>query len=305
MNKDNWQCLGDKYRIKNFPSFLSLLVMSMTSNPVVEIPGDKNNFLIVGNPTIPPFMYDSIQWNLGRLLDAEKEAISVANIIGTIPILREQATKQSVLNRLRSAKVIHLATHGSASPSFLAFASSVPVSKPGLAEVRHILIFPEEIEKLNISPSLVVLSSCDLAQDQMEAEGVIGMANAFLSAGAHSVLVSLWRVPDESANIFMHYFYQFLANGLPSYEALERSKQCLRCFLKYSHYVYWSIYKIIGEEVTFHKDPHTLFPIQKMLGEVSIFPRQQHVKYIEESLLDVKNKIFMDVQVCFQLLKLQ
>ena len=299
MNKENWQFFGDKYRIRIVPSFLSLLVMSMTSNPVVEVPGDKSDFLIVGNPTIPPFMYDSTQWNLGRLPYAEKEAISVANIIGTVPVLREQATKQSVLYRLRSAKVIHLATHGSASAMFLAFTSSFPVSKSGLAEKEHILIFPKEIETLNISPALVVLSSCDSARGQVKAEGVIGMARAFLSAGAHSVLVSLWRVPDESANIFMQFFYQFLVNGLPSLEALQRSMQCLRCFLKYSHYVHWSGFQIIGKEVTFHKDPQAYFPIQKMLGEVSIFPRQQHVKSIEESLLGVKNKIFTDVQVCF------
>ena len=67
MNKNNWQCFGDKYRIRIVPSFLSLLVMSMTSNPIVEIPRDKSDFLIVGNPTIPPFMYDSTQWTLGRL----------------------------------------------------------------------------------------------------------------------------------------------------------------------------------------------------------------------------------------------
>ena len=194
MNKHNWQFFGDKYRIRIVPSFLSLLVMSMTSNPVVEIPGDKSDFLIVGNPTIPPFMYDSVQWNLGRLPYAEKEAILVANIMETIPLLREQATKQSVLYRLRSAKVIHLATHGSASAGFLIFTSSFPVSKSGLAEKEHILIFPNEIETLNISPALVVLSSCDSARGQVKAEGVIGMARAFLSAGAHSVLVSLWRV---------------------------------------------------------------------------------------------------------------
>ena len=303
MNKDNWQCFGDKYRIRIVPSFLSLLVMSLTSNPVVELPGDKNDFLIVGNPTIPPFMYDSKRWNLPRLPHAEKEAISVANIIRTVPVLREQATKQSVLYWLRSAKVIHLATHGSASPGFLTFASSFPVSDSGLADKEHILIFPEEIETLNISPALVVLSSCDSGQGQMEAEGVIGMARAFLSAGAHSVLVSLCTVKDESANIFMQYFYQFLVNGLPSLEALQRSMQCLRCFLKYSHYVHWSGFQIIGKEVTFHKDPHAHFPIQKMLGEVSIFPRQ-HVKSIEENLLGVKNKTFTDVQVCFQLFKI-
>ena len=303
MNKENWQCFGDKYRIRIVPSFLSLLVMSMTSNPVIEVLEDKSDFLIVGNPTIPPFMYNSKWWNLPRLPYAEKEAISVANIIGTIPVLREQATKQNVLYQLRSAnhEVIHLATHGSASPDFLAFASSFPVSKSGLAEKEHILIFPGEIETLNISPALVVLSSCDSARGQVKADGVIGMARAFLSAGAHSVLASLCRTPDKSANIFMQFFYQFLANGLPSLEALQRSMQCLRCFLKYSRYVHWSGFQIIGKEVTFHKDPHAHFPIQKMLGEISIFPRQQHVKSIEESLLGVKNNNFTDVQVCFSL----
>ena len=272
--------------------------MSMTSNPVVEIPGDRSNFLIAGNPTIPPFMYDSVQWNLGRLPYAEKEAISVASIIETIPVLREQATKQSILYQLRSAKVIHLATHGSASAGFLAFTSSFPLSKSGLAEKEHILIFPKEIETLNISPALVVLSSCDSARGQVKVEGVIGMVRAFLSAGAHSVLVSLWRVPDESANIFMQFFYQFLVNGLPSLQALQRSMQCLRCFLKYSHYVHWSGFQIIRKEVTFHKNASAVFPIERMLGEVSIFPRQ-HVKSIEENLLGVKKKVFTDVQVCF------
>ena len=298
MNKSNWQFFGDKYRVI-VPSFLSLLVMSVTGNPVVEIPGDKSDFLLVGNPTIPPFMYDSTQWNLERLPHAEEEAISIASILGTVPVLREQATKQNVLYRLRSAKVIHLATHGSGSAGFLALASSFPVSKSGLAEQEHVLIFPKEIESLNISPALVVVSSCDSAPGQVKTEGVIGVARAFLSAGAHSVLVSLWTVPDESANIFMQFFYQFLVDELPTLQALQRSMQCLRCFTKYSHYVHWSGFQIIGKEVTFCKSSHAHFPIQRLLGEVSIFPRQL-VKDIEESLL-VKNKIFTDIQVCLML----
>ena len=294
MNKHNWQFFGDKYRIRVVPSFLSLLVMSMSNNPVINIPGDKNDFLIVGNPAIPPFMHDSIQWNLGRLPYAEKEAMSVASILGTVPVLREQATKHSVLYRLRSAKVIHLATHGSAFAGFLAFTSSFPVSKTGLAEPEHILLFPKEIETLNISPALVVLSSCDSARGQVKAEGVVGMARAFLSAGAQSVLVSLWKVPDESANIFMQFFYQFMVNGLPSLQALQRSTQCLRCFAKYSQYVHWSGFQIIGKEVRFSQ---AQFPIKKLLGETSMFPRQ-YVKNIEENLLGNQRKIYTDVQVC-------
>ena len=156
-------------------------------------------------------------------------------------------------------------------------------------------MFPKEIETLNISPAL---SSCDSARGQLKAEGVIGMARAFLSAGAHSVLLPLWKVPDESANIFMQFFYQFLVNGLPSLKALQRSMQCLRCFVKYSHYVHWSGFQIIGKEITFFRNPDTRFPIQKLLGEVSVFPRE-YVRNIEENLLSTKNKIFSDIQVCF------
>ena len=39
----------------------------------------------------------------------------------------------------------------------------------------------------------------------MKAEGIIGMARAFLSAGAHLVLVLLWKVPDESAHMFINF----------------------------------------------------------------------------------------------------
>ena len=263
MNKENWQFFGDKYRIRIVPSFLSLLVMSMTGNPVVEVPGDNSDFLIVGNPTIPPFMYNSTQWNLGRLPYAEKEAISVANIIGTVPVLREQATKQSVLYRLRSAKVIHLATHGSASAMFLAFTSSFPISKSGLAEKEHILIFPKEIETLNISLALVVLSSCDSARGQVKAEGVIGMARAFLSAGAHSVLVSLWRVPDESANIFMQFFYQFLVNGLPSLAALQRSMHVYDVFSNI-HIMFIGLdFRSLEKKLPFTRIPMLIFPSRK------------------------------------------
>ncbi|XP_065893671.1 tetratricopeptide repeat protein 28-like isoform X2 [Dysidea avara] len=296
INKQNWEFFGDRFRIRIIPSFLSQLVMSVSGDPVVEIPGNRSDFLVVGNPTIPAFEYDSVQWNLGRLPYAEKEAVSVADIIGTTAVLREQATKQSVLYRLRSAKIIHLATHGSAIAGFLAFASSFPVPKSGIADTEHILIFPKEVETLNISPALVVLSSCDSGRGQVKAEGVIGMARAFLSAGAQSVLVSLWRVPDESAHIFMQYFYQFLVNGLPSFHALQRSMQSLRCFHKYSHFVHWSGFQIIGKEITLHKSSNSQFPILKMIGEASIFPRQI-VKDIAENLLGLSTKSHSDIQL--------
>ena len=93
INKDNWEFFGDRFRIKVVPSILSLLVISITSDPIVDVPGDKSDFLVVGNPTIPALVHDTVQWNLGRLPFAKKEALNVASILGTTPVLREQATK--------------------------------------------------------------------------------------------------------------------------------------------------------------------------------------------------------------------
>jgi len=187
--------------------------MSVTSYPIVELPGDKSDFLVVGNPTIPAFIHDAIQWNLDRV-------------------------------RVPS---IHLNTQ---------------VRRRAYFDISH------EIETLSISPALVVLSSCDSGRGQVKAEGVIGMARAFLSAGAYSVLVSLWRVSDESANVFMQqYFYQYLVNSLPSFKALQRSMQRMRCFHKYSHFVSWSRFHIIGKKL--HSSVQ--FPIDEFLGETHIF----------------------------------
>jgi len=86
-------------------------------------------------------------------------------------------------------------------------------------------------------------------------------------------------------------------NGLPSFHALQRSMQSLRCFHKYSHFVHWSGFHIIGKEITLHKNTNIEFPIQQLLGEASIFPRQM-VKVIAENLLGSSTKSHSDVQVC-------
>jgi len=196
----------------------------------------------------------------------------VASILGTTPVLREQATKQILY---KSAKIIHLATHGSASAGFLII---IPNTQIRFSRYRAHFDISNEIETLNISPALVVLSSCDSLRGQVKAEGVIGMARAFLSTGAHSVLVSLWRVPDE----IIQYFYQFLVNDLPSFQALQRSMQCMRCFHKYSHFVHWSGFHIIGKEITLRKNTSAQFPIDELLGETTVFP-QPSVKRLKKA----------------------
>ena len=217
----------------------------------VTVPVDNQQMLcVVGNPTTPTFTYNNEEWNLGKLPHATREAEWVTHILNCTPILHEQATKTAVMMRIMNAKVIHLATHGSASAGFLAF-TGMSTSFNGPMESKNVLIYPEEIEKLNITPALVVLSSCDSGRGIVKADGIQGMARAFILAGAQAVLNTLWRVPDESAYIFTQLLYQYLADRMKGTEHLYKSILSIRRFSKYLQYIHWSGYQLTGREVQF------------------------------------------------------
>ena len=276
LDKERSEVFGDRYRIRIYPSILSLQMINMVhTDTVVQISRNERDCVVVGNPKIPPFIHDNTQWNLGRLPYAEVEAKRVASILSMTPLVREHATKQGVLYRIRNAKIIHIATHGSGYTGFLAFSSSFPISKDGCAKPEEILIYPSDIEALNISSALVVLSSCQANRVSSSTDGVMGMAGAFLRAGAHSVLVSSFSVADESICVFMELFYQFLMDGLSNSRALQRTMQCMRCMRRFCGYNHWAGFQLIGKDISiFQKTDHYPMLSIKQLGETSVFPRE-------------------------------
>ena len=85
----------------------------------------------------------------------------------------------------------------------------------------------------------------------VKADGILGMARAFILAGAQAVLTTLWRVPDESASVFMQFFYQYLMEGHRASVSLQKAILSVRCFLKYSQYIHWSGYQLTGRKIQF------------------------------------------------------
>ena len=83
----------------------------------------------------------------------------------------------------------------------------------------------------------------------MKGEGVVGIARAFLAAGARSVLVTLWAIDDEATMVFMKSFYQHLKDGKTASAAVEQSMKCLRESEKYSEMRYWAPFQLIGDDV--------------------------------------------------------
>ena len=298
LNKETGKFWGDEYYFQIMPSLLTMGILDQLPTVSVSIPVQHQQMLcVVGNPTIPRFKFNNDEWDLGKLPHATKEAEWVSHILQCKPILHEQATKDAVMMRLMNAKVIHLATHGSAAAGFLAFAG-MNSSTNEAVDSRKVLIYPHEVESLNISPALVVLSSCDSGRGVFKADGIQGMARAFILAGAQAVLTALWRVPDESACIFMQFFYEYLVDGLRGTEALHKAILSLRCFSKYSQYIHWSGYQLTGREFQFdinHSSARA--ELTTRLGASSVFPRLEILNNLKNALIN-NPRPPSDVQVC-------
>jgi CHAT domain-containing protein len=61
---------------------------------------------------------------------------------------------------------------------------------------------------------LVVLSACDTALGQVHiGQGVMGLQRSFVVAGMDTLVMSLWRVPDEETAELMKVFYKEILMG--------------------------------------------------------------------------------------------
>ena len=83
----------------------------------------------------------------------------------------------------------------------------------------------------------------------MKGKGVVGIAHAFLAAGARSVLVALWAIDDEATMVFMKSFYQYLKEGNTTSAAIQQSVKSLRESEKFSEMRYWAPFQLIGDDM--------------------------------------------------------
>lgn len=173
----------------------------------------------------------------GPLPATREEAVQIAAMFGVAPVLGREASK-ATLSATRSPHVLHLATHGyflrrKAAPALAA----QPLLRSGLAlagaNLRNSavgLLTAEEVLSLDLRfTELLVLSACETALGEPEeGEALAGLARCFEAAGAKSVVVGLWRVPDAPTQELMVSFYKRLSAGEGRAEALRNAKLALR-----------------------------------------------------------------------------
>ena len=180
---------------------------------------------------------------------AEKEVQMIGQILQTEPLVGKQATKDQVLTLISSVALVHIAAHGKMETGEIVLAPNTTRSS-SIPDKEDYLLTMKDVLKTQIRARLVVLSCCHSAWGEVKAEGVVGIARAFLGAGARSVLVSLWAIDDEATMEFMEFFYRQLVNGRSASEALNKAMKSMRESDRFSAVKYWAPFVLIGDDVT-------------------------------------------------------
>ena len=245
LTDESGKCLSERFRIRIAPSLTTLKLIQ-------DSPLDyhsKTGALIVGDPEVGKVRYKGKRTNISRLPLAGKEAEMIGRLLGYQPLLGEQATKQAVLERLNSASLLHFAAHGDSDTGEIALAVNHTTANQ-LPQEEEYLLKMFDISKVQLRAKLVVLSCCHSGRGQIRAEGVVGIARAFLGSGARSVLVALWAIQDSATEQFMNRFYKYLVRGESASESLHQAMKWMRAN-GYYDVCQWAPFMLIGDNVTF------------------------------------------------------
>ncbi|MEE9425612.1 MAG: CHAT domain-containing tetratricopeptide repeat protein [Methylococcales bacterium] len=101
-----------------------------------------------------------------------------------------------------------------------------------------------EIAQLHLVANLVVLSACDTGQGRITGDGVVGLARSFMIAGANTVIVSLWAIPDAPTAELMVTFYQQLVKHGDKPRALREAM--LKTQKDHPDPLNWGAFTLIG-----------------------------------------------------------
>lgn len=226
--------LVEKHTILTAPA---IQVLDLTYQQRQKVRG--KDILVMGNPIMPKVGNPPVQ--LDPLKGAERETLAIAKFFKTKAITGKNATKAALKQQLSSAIIIHLATHGLFDTD-----KSIPTAI-ALAPTKNDdgLLTPGEIVDLSINAELVVLSACDTGRGAITGDGVVGLSRALISAGAPSVIVSLWAVPDTPTAELMTEFYQQWRQNPDKAVALRNAM--LKTMKKSSAPVNWAAFTLIGE----------------------------------------------------------
>ena len=182
----------------------------------------------------------------------------IGDMFGVLPWLKAAALEGRI-KAIKSPKILHIATHGfflknqKRNPTLASDASTRlsgpgmenPMLRSGLAlagaqtwleggdlpsEAEDGILTAEDVSGIDLlDTELVVISACQTGIGAVQVgEGVFGLRRAFVLAGAKTLIMSLWKVPDLATAILMERFYENLMHGNARGEALHGGQLYVR-----------------------------------------------------------------------------
>lgn len=212
--------------------------ISLLSRASVSAPPKKASLLLMGDAL-------SATPNFPALPQAGKEVVMVESYFPEnkrTVLTGAQATASHFLEgRPETFSYLHFATHGTASTA-RPLESAVILSPEG----DSYKLYARDIVHHPLHAYLVTISACNGAGMRTYAgEGLVGLAWAFLRAGAHNVIGGLWEVSDLSSPLLVDYLYRGLNEGKDPATALRDAKlSMLRSSGVFRKPFYWASFQL-------------------------------------------------------------
>lgn len=199
---------------------------------------DKEAHLVAfGNPGVDARL---------ALPGSEREVERIGALFaGATVYTQAAATKAQFRSSTATAGILHVAAHAEVDlvdPLQSRILLAPQGDDTGFMEAR-------EIYGLNMDKvSLITLSACESGLGRIaRGDEILGFTRSFLSAGAASLMVSLWPVEDNSTELLMTTMYGELARGTPAALAMQRAQLAVLARPRYAEPYFWAAFNLVGD----------------------------------------------------------
>jgi CHAT domain-containing protein len=176
---------------------------------------------------------------------AEREVNEVAGLFKQKQIyVQRDATKLTFKAHANESAVLHVAAHAEVDdvdPLFSRILLANDGQDRGLLEAR-------EVYGLDMrGVSLVTLSACESGLGKVvKGDEIVGFTRSFLSAGASSMVASLWPVADDSTEALMTRMYQSMTEGADLMDSMRVAQIEVQKKRRFAHPFFWAPFNVIG-----------------------------------------------------------
>ena len=161
-DRGNGKYLTETFRIRVVPSLTTLTLIQDSATDYHS----QTGALLVGDPDVGEVIYRGRLKRFVPLPGARREAEMIGRLLGVRPLLGQHATKQAVLEMIKSVSLIHIAAHGNTERGEIALAP--PGSTAGIPQEDDYLLKMSDISQVQVRAKLVVLSCCTAVVDKLE-----------------------------------------------------------------------------------------------------------------------------------------